>query len=218
MRPLVLMHQEDERTFAIQHTYYFGRELLVAPVIEPNATERRVYLPQGNWFDFWTNERHTGKQDIIWKNPGQPSEPKSKIPVFVRSGAIVPLILGDDVQSLCDSNYVNNAGVRTWDGGLEVRIYPADASRFTIFDGTEVNSVEGAGPTSVTITSPSPRPVLLRILAPRPSAVRRDGTPLPEAASFAAFEAANIAWRFDTVPGFVLVKFAHPGGITRILL
>ena len=36
---------------------------------EPTAT---VYLPEGDWFDFWTNERHAGKQDITWKNPAQP--------------------------------------------------------------------------------------------------------------------------------------------------
>ena len=77
-------------------------------MIEPKATERQVYLPEGDWFDFWTNERHTGKQDITWKNPAQPDPPQSKIPVFVRSGAIVPLILGEDVQTLCDANYVNN--------------------------------------------------------------------------------------------------------------
>jgi alpha-D-xyloside xylohydrolase len=218
MRPLVLMHQDDPSALGVQHTYYFGGDLIVAPVIEPNATQRRIYLPEGNWFDFWTNEQHAGRQTITWKNPAQPDEPKSKIPVFVRSGAIVPFILGDDVQTLCDANYVNNAGVMTWDGGLEVRIYPAGTSRFTVFDGTEVNSVEGAGPTSVTIASPSPRPVLLRILAPRPAAVRRDGTALPEAASSAAFEAANVAWRFDTAPGFVLVKFSHPGGTIRITL
>jgi hypothetical protein len=218
MRPLVLMHQEDERTFAVQHTYYFGRDLLVAPVIEPNAAQRRVYLPEGTWFDFWTNEPHTGKQIVMWKNPDQPSEPKSKIPVFVRSGAILPLILGDDVQTLCDVNYVNNPGVRTWNGGLDIHIYPAGASRLTVFDGTEISSVEGTGPTSLTIISPSPRPVLLRILAPRPAGVRRDGIALPEVASSAAFEGASVAWRFDTVLGFVLVKFAHPGGITRILL
>jgi len=216
MRPLVLMHQDDPNTFGVQHTYYFGGDLVVAPVIEPNATRRRVYLPEGNWFDFWTNERHAGGRVITWKNPAQPGEPKSKIPVFVRSGAIVPFILGDDVQTLCDANYVNNMGVQTWEGGLDIRIYPAGTSRFTLFDGTDVDSVEGAGSTSVTITSPSPRPVLLRLLTARPATLRRDGIALPEAASFAAFEAANAAWWFDTAPGFVLVKLSHPGGTTRI--
>jgi len=218
MRPLVLIHQDDPRVLGVQHTYYFGGDLLVAPVIEPNATQRRVYLPEGDWFDFWTNERHAGKQDITWKNPSQPTEPNSKIPVFVRAGAIMPFILGDDVQTLCDSNYVNNAALKTWDGGLEVRIYPAGTSRFTIFDGTQITSVEGADLTDITITSPKPRPVLLRLHASRPIAVRRDGTALPEVASPTAFASASAAWRFDALAGFVLVKFAHPGGTTGITL
>ena len=153
MRPLVLMHPDDPRTFPVRHTYYFGDELLVAPVIEPNATERRVYLPEGEWFDFWTNERHVGKRDVTWRNPGTPEPPESKIPVYVRSGAILPLLLGDDVETLCDPNYVNNPGVRTWDGGLEVRVYPAGTSRLTVFDGTEIESLAGAGAPVVSMTS-----------------------------------------------------------------
>jgi alpha-D-xyloside xylohydrolase len=214
LRPLVLMHQDDPMAFGVEHAYYFGKDLLVAPVIEPKSAQRRVYLPEGTWFDFWTNERHAGKEEITWKNPAQPAEPKSKIPVFVRSGAILPLILGDDVETLCDSNYINNGGVKTWDGGIELSIYPDGLSRFTIFDGTEINCTEGAGPTAVTITSVNPRSVVLRIHAPRPVAVRRDGTLLIEAPSPATFTAANAAWRFDAMPGFILVKFPHPGGGT----
>jgi alpha-D-xyloside xylohydrolase len=218
LRPLVLIHPDDPRTFGVQHTYYFGADLLVAPVIEPKATQRQLYLPEGDWFDFWTNEPHAGKQDVTWKNPSQPDPPGSKIPVFVRRGAIIPLILGDDVQTLCNADYVNNPGVKTWGGGLEVRLYPSGVSQLALFDGTAIRSDEGAGPTSVTVTSPTPRPVLLRVLAPRPAAVRRDGTALSEVAIPAAFDAAAEGWRFDATPGFVLVKFGHAGGTTRITL
>jgi alpha-D-xyloside xylohydrolase len=218
MRPLPLMHQDDPRTFAVQHSYYFGADMLVAPIIQPNATQRQLYLPEGDWLDFWTNEQHQGKQDITWHNPAQPAEPKSKIPVFVRRGAIVPLIPGEEVQTLCDANYVNNAALKTWDGGLEIRVYPPGTSRFAIFDGTDIQSAQAAGSTSVTITSPSARPVLLRILAPQPAAVQRDGAPLSQIAAAGAFEAASVGWRFDTAAGFVLIKFSHPGGTVRITL
>ena len=218
MRPLVLMHQDDPRTLSIEHTYYFGNDLLVAPVIEPKVTQRSLYLPEGTWFDFWTNERHTGKRDIVWKNPAQPAEPKSKIPVFVRSGAILPLILGDAVETLCDSNYVNNAAVKTWDGGIEVTIYPDGTSQFTMFDGTQINASVSAGATSIIITSAAARPVMLRIHALRPAAVRREGAVLTEVSSKAAFDVAVTAWRFDATPGFALVKFPHPGGTITISL
>ena len=216
MRPLVLIHPDDPKTFGIQHAYYFGAELLIAPVIEPNATGRQVYLPKGDWFDFWTNERHAGTQDIAWTNPAQPVSPHSKIPVFVRSGAIVPLILGDGVQTLCDPNYVNNAAIRTWDGGLEVRVYPAGSSQFTIFDGTDIRCDQTAASVAVTFGSPTMRPILMRIVASRPAAVERDGAAMTEVADPAAFDAASEGWRFDDGPGFVLVKFSHSGATTRI--
>src|SRR5205809_416655 len=54
IRPLVLLHQTDPKTFGIAHTYFFGNEFLVAP-ITTNATTRQVYLPAGQWIEFWTN-------------------------------------------------------------------------------------------------------------------------------------------------------------------
>jgi alpha-D-xyloside xylohydrolase len=218
MRPLVLLHQDDPRTFRVEHTYYFGADLLVAPVIEPKSSERRVYLPEGTWFDFWTNEQHTGKQEILWKNPAQPVEPKSKIPVFVRSGGIVPLILGDRVESLNDANYINNPAIKTWDGGLEISIYPKVLTRFTLFDGTEIACTEATESVSVAIASASVRPLLLRIHAARPASVKRNGTALTEVASTAAFESASTAWRFDAASGFVVVKFGHAGGTATVTL
>ena len=218
MRPLVLMHQDDPRTFSVEHTYYFGKHLLVAPIIQPLVTERRLYLPEGTWFDFWTNEQHAGRQDIVWKNPATPAAPKSKIPLFVRSGAILPFTLGDDVETLCDATYVSNPAVKTWDSSLDVSIYPAGVSQFVMFDGTDIVCTEGAGPISIRVTSPTPRAIVLRVRAPRPAAVRRDGTLLVEAASAALFAAATSAWRFDAVLGVVLVKFGHSGGAVTITL
>ncbi len=215
LRPLVLIHPDDPRTFPVQHTYYFGDDLLVAPVIAPKATDRQVYLPEGHWFDFWTNERHAGKQDITWKNPAQPDPPQSKIPVFVRSGAIVPLILGEDVQTLCDANYVNNPAVTTWDGSLVFLVYPADASQFTVYDGTQVACRSAGGVTEVTLTS-VPRAITLKVLAPRPSGVKRDGADQIPRPSLAALDAADTGWFFDAASRFVLVKFSHTGGTTRV--
>ena len=186
-------------------------------MIEPNATRRPVYLPEGDWFDFWTNERHTGKQEVTWKNPDRPDPPQSKIPVFVRSGAIVPLILGEDVQTLCDANYVNNPAIKTWDGGLEIRIYPAGTSRFTVYDGTDVTCQADGGGVKVTINSPKPRPVQLEVLGPRPaSGVRRDGTVVNEKADPSDFAKEPSAWRHDPATGFLEIKFAHGGGATTV--
>src|SRR5262249_8323702 len=137
MRPLVLLHQEDRTTFGVDHTYYFGNELLVAPVIEPKASGRTVYLPRGRWVDFWTNElidRGGRGDDFDWSNPD--TDPP-KLPVFAREGSIIPMLL-EVPQTLCDANYVNSDRIRTPGDGLLFRIYPAGTSRFTVFNGTDV--------------------------------------------------------------------------------
>jgi len=90
----------------------------------------------------WTNALHTGQRDIVWNSAARPDPPNSKIPVFVRVGAIIPLILGDDIQSLCNSNYVNNPDVHTRNGNLEIRVYASGSTYLTLYDGTAIDSVE----------------------------------------------------------------------------
>jgi len=209
IRPLVLLHQADANTFSLQHTYLFGNEFLVAPMITPNGVARQVYLPSGNWFDFWTNHLHAGGQNINWQNNEQ-----AQMPLFVREGAIVPMLLSE-VETLCDANYVNNANIRTSDNGIQFLIYPGQASRFVVYDGTKVECDTGAGNFTVTLSSVA-RGVLLQILAKEPAAVVRDGGPVPKLATAAQLDAAATGWRADAQAGFIFIKFQHAGGITKI--
>jgi alpha-glucosidase (family GH31 glycosyl hydrolase) len=62
-----------------------GAGLLVAPVIEKGADERRVYLPEGSWRDHWSGITHKGAG---WITVGAPLE---QIPLFVRDGGPNPL-------------------------------------------------------------------------------------------------------------------------------
>jgi alpha-glucosidase (family GH31 glycosyl hydrolase) len=63
----------------------WGRDLLVSPVVEKGATARRLYLPAGAWFDFWTEERIEGGRDI------DRAVDLDTMPLHVRAGAILPL-------------------------------------------------------------------------------------------------------------------------------
>jgi len=209
LRPLVLMHQDDPRTHAVKHTYYFGEELLVAPVIEPNATERTLYLPAGEWVDFWSHEIHAGKQDLAWTNAD-----RGKLPILVRRGSIIPLLL-DDADTLCNADYVDNPVVRSPGPGLKFLIYPAGTARFEIHDGTVIQAARQAGGLEITLTSPQ-RPVLLRVLESRPASVRRDGTPLAEATTRSAFDGTDSGWHFAASEQILLIKFGHTGGTTRV--
>lgn len=82
MRALALWDRQ-----ASPYHYFFGRDLLVCPVVEPGAESWPVALPQGDWIDFWTGERLTGPRTI------EVAAPLDRIPVFVRAGAALPLAL-----------------------------------------------------------------------------------------------------------------------------
>jgi len=53
MRALWLHYPDDPRAVARADEYLWGRDILVAPVTEPGAQSRQLYLPKGGWYDFW---------------------------------------------------------------------------------------------------------------------------------------------------------------------
>jgi alpha-D-xyloside xylohydrolase len=132
-----LLHQDDPQTHTLKHTYCFGNEFLVAPVIKPTAsravTERVVYLPDGTWFDFWTQQPHSGGQEAVWRSADQ-----QQFPLFVRAGAIIPMLLSVP-DTLCTEDYVNNAATVCADDDLHFLIYPQGDSSFTVHDDTVVS-------------------------------------------------------------------------------
>ena len=83
MRPLLLEYPDDWSAVDKNDEYLFGDDLLVAPVTKDDDTTRRVYLPRGIWYDYWTDHRFTGPIDI------EVAAPLERIPLFVRGGAII---------------------------------------------------------------------------------------------------------------------------------
>jgi alpha-glucosidase len=79
-RPLFLHHERDRRTYTIQDSYLYGRDVLVAPVWQPSQQERTLYLPGGiAWVHFWTGQAFAGGEEITVSAPlGEPA-------VFYRS-------------------------------------------------------------------------------------------------------------------------------------
>jgi len=84
LRPLFFEFQEDEETYTIEDEFMVGPSILVAPVLEKGARERDVYLPEGTWWDYYTDEMYDGKQRISY------CAPLDRLPLFVRDGAILP--------------------------------------------------------------------------------------------------------------------------------
>jgi alpha-glucosidase/alpha-D-xyloside xylohydrolase len=85
MRALWLHYPDDPVAAARGDEYLWGRDLLVAPVVEKGATSRELYLPRGVWYDFWTGERLEGRREVT-----RPVDLET-MPIYVRAGAILPL-------------------------------------------------------------------------------------------------------------------------------
>ena len=88
MRPLVLDWQDDPASQVVDSQYLLGDWLMVAPVLS-DQDERRIYFPEGEWLDFWTGEKIHGPLSINYPAP------LDTLPLFIRSGAIIPM--GPDI-------------------------------------------------------------------------------------------------------------------------
>lgn len=84
LKPLVYFDQEDIQTHYRTDEFIYGNQILVCPILEPNALGRRMYLPKGNWYNFWTNEFVEGKKEL-WV-----ATDYDQIPIFIKEGAIIP--------------------------------------------------------------------------------------------------------------------------------
>ncbi len=132
MRFLPLEVPDDPRAWREEGSYFFGPLFLVAPVVEPRATSRTVYLPEGEWVDFWTGQTYRGGQETTVAAPLD----GGRAPVFCRAGALVPLAADFDTLAPGD-----DPSVRGYTGDLVVRIMPGDpgaaaATEFALYDGT----------------------------------------------------------------------------------
>lgn len=127
MRALWLHFPNDPKAVASGDEYLWGRNLLVAPVVEKGATTRQIYLPRGAWYDFWTGERLDGGREI-----SRPVDLET-IPLYVRAGSLLPL------------GPVKQFTSQKVDGSLSVSIYPGADASFLLYedDGTSFNYREG---------------------------------------------------------------------------
>lgn len=83
LRPLFLEFPTDQNVADIDDEFMFGSDLLVAPVLWEGFTAREVYLPPGEWFDYWTGHHYKGGSRI------HVEAPIDFIPIFVRAGGFI---------------------------------------------------------------------------------------------------------------------------------
>lgn len=116
MRALWLHHHDDPAAVARGDQFLWGRDILVAPVVEKGATSRRLYLPKGAWFDFWTEQPMEGGRET------ERAVDLATLPLFVRAGAIIPL---GPLKQYADE---------VVEGPLTVTVYPGANGSFEIYE------------------------------------------------------------------------------------
>jgi len=159
LRALPLVFPDDPNVSAWDHEYMFGPSFLVAPVIRrieelrrgdsrrPGPPRLPVYLPPGEWVDFWTGRRHTGPAVV------ETPVPLEIMPLFVRSGAVIPMM---------------KKAPRIPDGRidpLELRLYPSRSSAYALLEdeGRTDFRLEAKGKTSsLEWSGPFPRAFIVR--------------------------------------------------------
>jgi alpha-glucosidase len=116
MRPLVFDYQKDINTYAVDDQYLFGNSMIVCPVTTKGAASRTIYLPKGDWYDWWTGKKFSGAaySHVL--------TPLDTMPVFVKAGAIIPM---RDAQL-----YV---GQKTFDT-LRIQVFPGADGAFDWYD------------------------------------------------------------------------------------
>lgn len=83
LRPLYLQDPDSEASYEHPYEYWFGSEMLVAPVLDASG-DRAVYLPSGKWIGFLDGKHHDGGKSFTAHYA------VDETPVFVRDGAIIP--------------------------------------------------------------------------------------------------------------------------------
>ncbi|MFT6285044.1 MAG: oligosaccharide 4-alpha-D-glucosyltransferase [Arenicella sp.] len=94
MRPIFFEDPANDDLIDIKDRYFWGNAFLIKPITEPNLTEVSIDLPQGVWFDYWTDKRYKGNQTI------QLATQLDRLPVMVRGGSFIPMV--KPVQSTDD--------------------------------------------------------------------------------------------------------------------
>ena len=130
MRPLFYYNPDDKQAIACVDEYYWGDNMLVAPVFEKGVTERKVYLPEGLWYDFHCSKQYQGGQ--VYSIPVTIED----IPVFAKSGSVIP------------TTKVVNSTDQYKSDNFRVKIFPSPAFTFTQYEDDGISrlpAIEGKG-------------------------------------------------------------------------
>lgn len=117
MRALFLEYPNDIETFKLNAQFLFGKELLVAPVVQKGDVTKEVYLPEGEWIDF--NDGKTTYKGSQWVTV---DAPLNVIPLFVKKGSIIP--------TMPVMQYIHEAPSYP----ISLQVFPGALNKTAVFD------------------------------------------------------------------------------------
>jgi alpha-glucosidase (family GH31 glycosyl hydrolase) len=125
LKPLYLEYPDVEEAYRHPHEYFFGEEMLVAPVLDPSGRQI-IWLPPGDWLGFFDGRHYQGGRTFTAQYPTE------EMPVFVRAGAVVP---GQRPSDYSDAQPLD---------ALILDVYGSGTGHFELYedDGSSLNSDE----------------------------------------------------------------------------
>ncbi|NJD22952.1 MAG: glycoside hydrolase family 31 protein [Melioribacter sp.] len=118
MRSMFVNYQNDENCYSrnAQYQFMIGENLLVAPVVNSTESTKRLYLPEGKWYDWINNKIVNGGEWKIFEVP------LNKIALYIKEGGMIPM---QEVQ-----NYIGEKKIEQ----LELVICPSQKSEYTLYE------------------------------------------------------------------------------------
>ncbi len=198
-----MMYPDDAALLAASYEYFFGEDLLVAPVVVDGARARDVTFPTGRWVSWWTGEIVNGP------TTAKIDAPLDRLPLYARAGAIVPL-LAPDVDTLAPASDPGVVTAEMRADRLGIRWFPSGDRVFPMQDGTVLT---GHGGSLAIASSPRRRTYTVdaawHLLATEPptQVTRASGAPLLLYAQQADYDAAAEGAFWDAAAGLLRLKF-----------
>lgn len=125
-RPMFYHYPNEITNYHLHDQILLGEFLLVAPITKANCDQRTVYLPQGEWFDYWTDEKIVGATHITARAPLE------VMPLYVRAGAVIPT--GPELN-YADEKPLSPLTLDVYAGEGEFTLYEDDGHTFEYESG-----------------------------------------------------------------------------------
>ncbi len=210
MKVMGLVYPDDQKCRQYPSQYFFGEDLLVAPVTREGVEDLQVYLPEGNWRDFWTGEILSGPLEFTVKVP------VDRIPVYQRQGSILPLNLNHTgelctpVGNSCDHVETLDLIAMPGETPTPKKIVMADSKTVAV----EMTSNSVSNELTIEIEA-CPVDLRLMIAAEDPKTVLVNGSPLPKRVDLTGTPASS-GWTWNEKLNVISIALDAPTAKTLI--